>query len=537
MPANSISGLPQLSQTALDLNDVIAVVSLGAAETKKITASDFLLGVVEDLPLNAIDGTKVDIDLSGAVLTTDNIGDKTITAVKMADEATWVVDPATPAAGEFVGQALLNTVTGYAYVWNGSAWVGFKAANSINSVVTVNDPRNIQLAATKTDDRVTLAAAYGETAIPGQFLAGPTGGGGSISQRSIASGDLPVATDTSIGAVAAGGGLTVDGLGVLSVDNAVVESTVRGVVTYDDHGLVTGGGPIEPSDLPTATNDAQGAVVPGPNLVVNAGELDISNTVTPGAGSYVKVTVNEVGLVTQGDVVLDAADVPTLSFDKISGGEIDTAFLPDFSIQGRHINDYTTCFMQEGQPIGNFLGQLWYTPSTAQLRVYARGSAGNQWSPVGFGALQANNLRWLGTYDADTDTVVSLTAIGVSEGLSAGGTFPVPTDALSGGYFVCQVPGNSMTQLDLTGISHDAGDWVLCLDATQGWTHVDVSASSGGGSGGARYLKDLLDVEIGGAASPFSTARTTLGANDLLRFDGVAGLWRNTLIIDGGSID
>ena len=58
--------------------------------------------------------------------------------------------------------------------------------------------------------------------------------------------------------------------------------------------------------------------------------------------------------------------------------------------------------------------------------------------PVGFGALQANNLRWLGTYDAAADKIIVVTAIGVSEGITAGQAFPAPTDQLSGGYFLCQ---------------------------------------------------------------------------------------------------
>ena len=39
-------------------------------------------------------------------------------------------------------------------------------------------------------------------------------------------------------------------------------------------------------------------------------------------------------------------------------------------------------------------------PSTSQLYVYARGSAGLIWLPVGFGVLTQQNLRFAGTYDA-----------------------------------------------------------------------------------------------------------------------------------------
>ena len=100
-------------------------------------------------------------------------------------------------------------------------------------------------------------------------------------------------------------------------------------------------------------------------------------------------------------------------------------------------------------------------------------------------------------------TIVSLTNIGVSEGLVAGDTFPIATAALSGIYFVCQVAGSNMTQPSLNGINHTGGDWALCLDEVQGWVHIDAVNGGGGGGGGATYLNDLLDVTIGGASSPF----------------------------------
>ena len=43
----------------------------------------------------------------------------------------------------------------------------------------------------------------------------------------------------------------------------------------------------------------------------------------------------------------------------------------------------------------------------------------------------------------------------------------------------------------------------LCLDAAQGWIHIDAAAPGGGG-GSAQYLNDLLDVTIGGTGGPFS---------------------------------
>ena len=138
-------------------------------------------------------------------------------------------------------------------------------------------------------------------------------------------------------------------------------------------------------------------------------------------------------------------------------------------------------------------------------------------------------------HDADAGSILSLTSIGVAEGLTAGQAFPAPSDSLSGMYFVCQQAGNSINQPDLIGVEQTAGDWALCLDASQGWLHIDIS-STPGGSGGATKLNDLIDVEIGGASSPFSS-RVGIDADQILRYDGTSGLWRNTDIIDGGNID
>ena len=175
MPASSITGLPELSQGALSARDVIAVVSLGAAETKKITSENYVLGAISKLPDSSIDGQKIDLSSVTIEVETDNIKDGAVTADKLGDESTWIVDPTSPAAGKFVGQALLNTTTGYAYVWDGAAWVGYKAANSINKIVVDEVPNNIIMATAQEGDEVRIIAAYGETTEPRQFVAGPTG--------------------------------------------------------------------------------------------------------------------------------------------------------------------------------------------------------------------------------------------------------------------------------------------------------------------------------------------------------------------------
>ena len=242
------------------------------------------------------------------------------------------------------------------------------------------------------------------------------------------------------------------------------------------------------------------------------------------AGNYTKVGVNSEGLVEQG-FPLQASDIPTLPADKINGGELVPSVIGDRSIEEVKLADYSTCLVQEGAPSGDYkLGQLWFTPSTSQLRVYGRGSSGDLWLSVGFGALQAQNLRWAGTVNADTSNITTLTDIGVSEGLAVGSPIPTPSDELSGLYFVVDTAGSSITIPNVNGDLCTEGDWILYIDQAQGAIHLDISAGGGGGGGGASKLDDLTDVDL-----------NTVEADQLLQYDEISGMWKNVSLISGGT--
>ena len=185
-------------------------------------------------------------------------------------------------------------------------------------------------------------------------------------------------------------------------------------------------------------------------LVNGDGDLGLSNTGVI-SGTYTKVTVDEQGRVTNASII-NAADVPKLDADTINSGQFPGDRIGDREIKELHLADYSTCYVQEGQPSDDpKLGQFWFTPSTNQLRVYGRGSGSDLWLSVGFGALQSQNLRWGGTVNADTSTITTLTSIGVSEGLEAGTPVPTPTDELSGLYFVVETGGSSITIPNVSG--------------------------------------------------------------------------------------
>ena len=192
-------------------------------------------------------------------------------------------------------------------------------------------------------------------------------------------------------------------------------------ITYDRHGLITSSSGIDPADYTPATTTELGAVmVPGtdadgPTALVIGSDGALTHSVTGvDEGIYPKVSVNKYGHVVAG-LQLSASDIPDISYDQITSGVVQPGSLAEDCVTGFNIADYAIAFMQEASPgVGEHLGQFWFQPSTAQLRIYARGSNGLQWAAGGFGALQANNLRWGGAFDASTGNLTVLTAIGLS---------------------------------------------------------------------------------------------------------------------------
>ena len=142
--------------------------------------------------------------------------------------------------------------------------------------------------------------------------------------------------------------------------------------------------------------------------------------------------------------------------------------------------------------------------------------------------LQANNLRWGGTFDADAGTISIVTEFGKSAGLSPNEAIPAPSDDLSG---LPDLPeeGNGVNHEAVNGTSFTPGDWLLCINELQGYTHIDMGATGGGG-GGATVLNDLLDVVIGTTSGGVS-----LADQQLLEYDGTDGVWRNMAEVNGGT--
>ena len=525
MPDIPISQLPLLSGTGLAADDSLPLADVSASETKQITAKDLVQSGIQLMDAGSIPGDKINgTSVPAGSIGTTELANGSVTAAKLADQSSALYTTPLPAAGSFIGQLAVDSSDDKAYFWSGSSWDPLRGVTEAGAsfIFPLYLQASLGQDAGGNINELTVSGYLQPTTGANQFLAGPTSSAGSVDYRVIAPSDLPIATDIDLGGVKSGSGLTVDSNGILSVDNTVTPSTVNHIVTYDTNGLVTGGRAIVGTDLPAATSSVPGVVRPGTGLVMGSNsELDHSSSVT--AGNATKVSFDAQGHITAA-LPLVASDIPDLSFTQITSGSVDgTTSIDDRSVTEVKLSDYSTCFVQEGQPSGNYkLGQFWFTPSTSQLRVYGRGSGGDLWLSVGFGALQAQNLRWGGVINASTSQIITVTAIGEAEGLSAGDAIPAATDALSGMYFVTQVAGSNINLDYVQSQSFTEGDWLLCINQAQGYTHLDIAAGSGGGgSGSIQYLTDLLDVNIG---------TITLADGQSLVYDATSGQWRNTAL-------
>lgn len=491
-----ISELPPLAEGDVAATDVLPISDLSASTTKKLTAKDLVQRGVVLIDDGVIDGGKLANDSVGV----DQIEPNSITASELADEA---VDTASIQDGAVTNDKIANGIDG-AKLTNDTVTAAKIPAASLNRGI----------------DKTGGAIGHTNSVVAGTHSGIQFDAQGHVTGTSaITAAELPIATDTQVGGVSvpAVSGLSVSGVGALSHTDTITAGSRSGI-TFNGTGHITATRALQGADLPSATSTTQGAVsVPGPALGVAAdGTLTHSDSGVA-AGTHQSVTVDARGHVTNGGP-LTAAMVPNLDASKITTGTIPTARIADGAITMPKLANLAISFIQEGNPgnAGHPTGVMWLQESTGQLRMWN----GNSWFSVGFGRLQAENLRFCGTFDATTDIVTGTTTFGANAGMTIGGAIPVAADDLTGVYLVCDVAGSTPGGV-MPGQVFDAGDWILCLGATEGWTRIDTLNSGGGG--GAQRLDDLLDVTI-----------TNVAEDEFLRFSA-AGQWENVNVISGGT--
>lgn len=525
-----ITDLAALAGANLAGADLLAVADISASETKKITVVNLLGNGITLIADATIPGAKILFGagtLAGSAVATGGISatqlaDGAVTAAKLGDESTVDLVTTLPASGAFIGQIALDTDDNKGYIWNGSSWVSFKAAGSINTVV--GDAAGIvDLTVTTSGDTVTITTSLDDSSGAAQFLAGPTGSAGAVSYRQIASGDMPTATTSGKGAVVVNGaGLTMSGDQIV-IDNTIAASGgVHGVVQYSDKGLVTAGRFITAADLPEATSVNKGAVLPGSGLSVAAGgALNHNNSVV--AGTATKVSFDDQGHITTSQALLDT-DIPNLPASKLTTGTISASIIGNNTISGDKIADYATSKIASSTPTAEFIGQLFFNPLDRTLFMWD----GNVYQPIG---VSFGQIIFSGTYNATTNLISAVTTDGAAIGLAVGASLVSPTATTRAHYVVVDVAGTGAAPAPAVAllppdiILSTGSDWVL-LDVSdtvvsQLASNVQVTPAGDIASTNVQTALQELDTEKLPKAGGIMTGALEISETGSLVFEGI----------------
>jgi hypothetical protein len=469
MADQKISQLNSLTASGLASDDLFVVVDISAGETKNTTFAAIASGVFLLVPSGAISSNQItfasgsvpSLALAATGVTTEKIADDAVTATKIGDNSVVVTSASLPLTGSFVGQLCVVTTSGTSYYWTGSTWQSYGGASSIFTISGASD-QPVNITATQSGTTVYLTTDLDITTVGGQFLAGPTGSGGTAVYRTIEGTDIPTAASGTKG------GITVDGYGLvmngtrLEINNTISGNASPHVVIYNERGLVTSGRTITSADLPIATSIAAGVTRPGTGLEVDEnGVIDHSNTATP--GTYTKVTIDSEGHVTTA-TQLAAADLPNHSASLLTTGTLDPARVGNNALAGTKLANYAITKIGETQPTADQIGQFFFNPLSRDLFLWD----GNVFQPIG---ISVGEIVFAGTYDAGSNNVASVTAEGTAIGLSIGNPLPAAGASNNRYYLVVSIAGTGTAPAPVEALSPPD----IILSNGSNWTQVDVS--------------------------------------------------------------
>ena len=480
-----ISELATLAGANLAAGDFLAVADVSASESRKITVTDFVGNAVTLIADATIPNAKIlfsSATIPGSALqansvTSAQIAEDGVTSLELADNSSCRLVTTLPATGQFVGQLALTTSADLAYIWDGSQWVQFKAAGSINTVVG-GSTGIVNVTVSQVGNQVTINTTLDNTTAAAQFLAGPTSGAGAVGYRAIAGGDLPTATTTTKGGVVVNGnGLAMSGSTLTINNNVVAEATEYHVVQYDANGLVTGGRQVTGADISVATPSTVGVIKPGSGLGVDGvGTLNHSNAVL--SGTATKVTYDSEGHIT-GALALSSDDIPEFSAVKITSGTLDVGRLNTNSITGDKFADSSVTQIGGAAstdgivtfPTPEFKGQYFYDSINGDLYLWD----GNAWQAI---TITAGEIIFAGTFDASagggTGLIDTVTTAGSAIGLTAGSALPAAS-ATNLRYYVIVSTGGTITSGNAPNVALAPPDMLLS-DGTA-WNEIDVSST------------------------------------------------------------
>lgn len=493
-----ISELPVLLATDAEADDDLAVADYSASETRRLTLKGAVQqGVSALIDDNIIPGAKLVNDsitatqIAADAITASELADDAVDTAAIVDEAVTSaklasgIDGAKLSAGTVADAALASGIDGAKLT--DATVTSAKLATEIDGAKLSDGSVSAAKLGTVTDRGLNQTG--GNIGHANSVTAGTRSGitfdaqGHITSTTALVASDLPNATETTVGGVSVPttSGLTVSGLGALDHSNNVTGATVSGI-TFDEHGHIVTAVALTAGDIPIATESTVGGVsVPaGSALSVSvAGDIEHEDSAVV-VGEYTKVTVDQKGHVTAG-TTLTAADIPSLDASKITTGTFGTAFLAANSVTAEQLADYGIAQVSESQPTPEFAGQWWINPTDRSAYIWVgtvTPTINGYWLLVGYGSPTQLNLRFGGTYNASTNTVVTLNQYGTEAGLTVGQALSAPNSANNGVYLAVTTAGTGTTPAPAVSLA--VGDWVLSQGTGANWTKVAVVSGASG---------------------------------------------------------
>ena len=258
------------------------------------------------------------------------------------------------------------------------------------------------------------------------------------------------------------------------------------------------------------------------------------------AGTYPKVTVDTRGHVTAG-TTLAASDIPDISAAKLTSGTIGTSLIANDAVTGGKLANGSSVRFA-GAPDTNgvvdfgtadYNGQFLYDAFNENLYLFD----GNAFKSID---IVSGEIVFAGTYNANTNTVASVTAKGTAIGLTVGQALIAPAASNLNHYLTVSVsgtgsgnaPAEALAPPDFllsTGTTWQVLDLSTALAATSA---VNVAFSPTGSIAATNVQAALqeLDTEKASLAGPTFTGSTTFSGNVNL---GTA----SQLVFEGSSAD
>jgi len=361
--------------------------------------------------------------LQDAAVATIKIVDSGVTADKLADNSSSIVDVGAPiTAGNFIGQQYFDTVTSFEYIWDGDSWERQAAINTIDFV----DSTPLNFVVSYPDDySATITSSLDNQAV-NTIFAGPVSGASTTPTfRNLTAADLPVATSNAIGAVSPGAGLSVDAGGAMNHSNSFAAGEYIGLLTIDAQGHITS----------AATS-------------------------------------------------LIADQIPELDASKITTGTFSSERLAINSVTAEQLADNGIAQVSESAPNPQFAGQWWVNPSDRSSYIWV-GQIGETletsngyWLNLGYGNLQNENLRFAGTYNASGNTIATVTQYSTQAGLDVGEVLTAPSESNNGLYYIVTISGYGTGAAPVGTLS--PGDWVVSLGQGANWETLDFASAVAG---------------------------------------------------------